>query len=183
MRKLAATALTALTLSLMGSVAALADHDVPNQGPRNPQYQAPVNPGPGPNSQLNQNPRGPRGGQFDEHFDDDDFDGGRGFNDHRFDNDSRFNLRFDFGRHNGSFDRWERGWGFGNWNNQHRFHQPLNYWRLTRILERQGFYGVRGLQKARFGFGYRAFAFTGRGRPVMLRLNPYTGRVMDVRYI
>ena len=187
MRKLTATALTALTLSLMGSAAALADAP-PRQGPQGPgynqPYQGPQNPQPG-QGQWNQ---GPRGGQFgDRDFDRDRFEGGRhgdrGFNDHRFDNDRRFNRNFNFDRHFGNFDRWERGWNHGNWHNQHRFHQPLNHWRLIRQLERQGFYGVRGLRKARFGFGYRAFAFNYRGQPVMLRVNPFTGRVMDVRYI
>jgi hypothetical protein len=50
-------------------------------------------------------------------------------------------------------------------------------------VEAQGFYGVRGLREARWGKGYRAFAYNFRGRPVMLRINPYNGRVMDVRFI
>lgn len=199
MRKLATTALTALSISLLGSAAALAD-SAPYQGPQGPRHQGPgyTQPHNGPQTpqpgqgQWNQ---GPRGG--DRNFDDDRFDNGRsddgrfeggrfgdrGFEDHRFDNDRRFNKRFNFNSHFGSFDRWERGWGNGNWHNQYRFHQPMSYWRLVRVLERQGFYGVRGLQKARGGFGYRAFAFNYRGQPVMLRVNPFTGRVMDVRYI
>lgn len=186
MRKFAATALTALTLSLMGSAAALAD-SAPYQGPGyNQQYNGPQGPrGPLPPQ------GGPQGGYHDDHFDADDrrlgdrggWRGDRGFDDHRFDNDRRFNRNFNFNLHFGNFDRWERGWGYGNWHNQYRFQQPMNTWRLIRRLEAQGFYGVRGLQKARFGFGYRAFAFNYRGQPVMLRVNPFTGRVMDVRYI
>jgi hypothetical protein len=191
----------------MGSAAALAD-SAPDQGPRGPrnqgpgynqQYNGPQNPQPG-QGQWNQGPRGPQGGYADEHFDGDDDGrfgdrrhgdrrhgdrrfGDRGYDDHRFDGDRRFNPRFNFDLQFGNFDRWERGWGHGNWGNQHRFHQPMNHWRLVRVLERQGFYGVRGLRQARWGFGYRAFAFNQRGRPVMLRINPYSGRVMDVRYI
>jgi hypothetical protein len=189
MRKLATTALTALSISLLGSAAALAD-SAPYQGPQGSGYQGPgynqphngpQNPHPG-QGQWNQ---GPRGGDRD--FDDERFDNGRfgdrGFNDNRFDNDRRFNRNFNFNLHFGNFDRWERGWGYGNYQNQYRFHRQLNTWQIMRRLEAQGFYGVRGLQKARGGFGYRAFAFNQRGRPVMLRVNPFTGRVMDVRYI
>lgn len=187
MRKLA-TALTALSITLMGSAAALADHNGPQQLPGYQQpYGGPQNPQSG---QWNQGPRGPQGGFRDDYFDpndrrfgDRDFDDERGFDDHRFDGDRRFNRNFDFKLHFGNFDRWERGWGYGNWNNQHRFHQPMNTWRLIRRLEAQGFYGVRGLRNARWGFGLRAFAFNYRGQPVMLRVNPYTGRVMDVRYL
>lgn len=186
MRKLA-TALTALSITLMGSTAALAD--APYQGQRQgPGYNQPHT-GPQHQGQWNQGSRDPQGGFRDEHFDPNerfgerDFRGGRGFDDHRFDGDRRFNRNFNFNLHLGSFDRWERGWGHGNWQNQYRFQQPMNTWRLVRRLEAQGFYGVRGLQKARFGFGYRAFAFNYRGQPVMLRVNPYTGRVMDVRYL
>ncbi|NOT41942.1 MAG: hypothetical protein HOP13_15800 [Alphaproteobacteria bacterium] len=218
MRKLATTALTALSISLLGSAAALADH-APQQGPQGPgyqgpgynqQYNGPQNPQPG-QGQWNQGPRSggpgngqwnqnPQGGQYgdrrldDDRFNDDRFGGergyddgrfggGRGYDDHRFDGDRRFNRNFDFRLHFGNFDRWERGWGYGNYHNQYQSHQPLNHWRLVRVLERQGFYGVRGLRQAHRGWGLRAFAFNQRGRPVMLRVNPYTGRVMDVRYI
>jgi hypothetical protein len=103
-------------------------------------------------------------------------------NDDGYRGDRSRDRSFNFGRHEGNFDRWERGWGdrgFG----QHRHHRPLSYWQLTRRLEFQGYYGVRGLRKSHFGWGYRAFAFTGRGRPVMLHINPYSGRVINVRYV
>lgn len=188
MRKLATTALTALTLSLMGSAAALADHNDANQGPGyNQQYNGPYNPQPG-QGQWNQGPRGGQwndgrqGGYQDEYFDDNDrrYDGDRSDrrHDRRFD-DRRFNFQLHFG----NFDRWERGWGYGNYHNQYRSHQPLSHWQIVRRLERQGYYGVRHLQRARGGFGYRAFAFTHRGQPVMLRVNPFTGRVMAARYV
>jgi hypothetical protein len=108
-----------------------------------------------------------------------DYDGGeRGDNGRGYGND----RNYDFGRHEGNFDRWERGWDrheFG----ESRHHGKLSYWRIVRRLEAQGFYGVRGLRPSRYGFGWRAFAFTGRGRPVMLHINPYTGRVLNVRYV
>lgn len=103
-------------------------------------------------------------------------------NDDAYRGDRGRDRSFNFGRHEGNFDRWERGWGdrgFG----EYRHHRPLSYWQLTRRLERQGYYGVRGLRKSHFGWGYRAFAFTGRGRPVMLHINPYSGRVINVRHV
>jgi|CXWL01.1.fsa_nt_gi hypothetical protein len=192
MRKFATTALTALTISLLGSAAALAD--APYQGQQSPGYNQPYSgpqqPGaPRGNGQWNQNQQGGQYGDRrhdDDRYDDDDrFGGERGYDDRgRYNRDHRFNDRnFNFQLQFGNFDRWERGWGYGTYQNQYRFHRQLNTWQIVRRLEAQGYYGVRGLQKARFGFGYRAFAFNYRGRPVMLRVNPFTGRVMDVRYI
>lgn len=88
----------------------------------------------------------------------------------------------DWGRHERGFDRWERGWGRGDRDyGQHE--RGLSHWQIVRRLERQGFYGVRGLREARWGWGLRAFAHDRRGRPVMLRVNPYNGRVIDLRYV
>jgi hypothetical protein len=168
----------------MGSAAAFAQAGAPGYGPQHngqPGYQQNY----GPNA-----PRpphaGPQGGHQDQWQRDGRFDreygSGRGFDDHRFDRDKRFDLRFNFGLHNGQFDRWERGWGYGDYG-QFRHGQPLSKWQIVRRLEAQGFYGVRNLQKARNGFGLRAFAFNRRGAPVMLRINPFTGRVMDARYL
>ena len=211
MRKAALTALAALTMSLMGSAAALADSgfggspdgqfrvDPAPNGPRgnwNGQPNIPLPPPPvGPQGGYGQGgyggERGQTGGYHDEWsrngFDDHGFGGERG--DHgdrgygrRYDRNDRFFLQFDFGRFGGNFDRWERGWnhdGYDSWN--HR--RPLNSWQLARALEVQGYYGVRDLRPARWGFGYRAFAFNYRGMPVMIRINPYNGRVIDVRYL
>ena len=166
MRKLATTALTALSITLLGSAAALAD--APYQGSQGQSY----------NQQYNGQQGQWRGG--DRNADD------RRYDDRRHDDNDRFrraNRNFNFSLHFGNFDRWERGWGYGTYQNQFRFHRVLSTWQIVRMLERQGYYGVSHLQKARGGFGYRAFAFNHRGRPVMLRVNPYTGRVMDVRYI
>jgi hypothetical protein len=191
MRKVAATALTALTLSLMGSAAAFADAQPgygPGSGYTQPRQEQRYNGPMGPNGPVAPRPHsgGQQGGYHDQWSRDGRFDrdygGEQGFDDHRFDRDNRFDLRFDFGRHNGNFDRWERGWGYNDYG-QFRHGRPLNRWQLVRRLEAQGFYGVRGLKKARFGFGLRAFAFNHRGMPVMLRVNPFTGRVMDARYI
>ena len=174
MRKLMTTVATALTLGVMG-VAAPAMADAPQATGYNQTFGGPK----GSQAQF--------GEKFDERrFGDRDFEdrrfGDKGLDDHRFDRDGRFSITIDFGRHGGQFDRWERGWGdtgFGD----HRFHKPMSYWRLVRRLEVQGFYGVRGLRPARTGFGYRAFAYNFRGQPVMLRINPYTGRVLAVRHI
>ena len=88
----------------------------------------------------------------------------------------------DWNRQEGNFDRWEHGWGRAGWDND-RHGNALPYWRLVRRVEQQGYYGVRGLRPSHGGWGYRAFAFNYRGHPVMLRINPYNGRVLDVRYV
>lgn len=88
----------------------------------------------------------------------------------------------DFSRYDRSFDRWERGWGRGERDYRHH-DRTLSHWQIVRRLERQGFYGVRGLREARWGWGLRAYAYDRRGRPVMLRVNPYNGRVIDLRYV
>lgn len=88
----------------------------------------------------------------------------------------------DWGRHDRGFDQWERGWGRADRGyGQHE--RTMSHRQIIRRLERQGFFGVRGLREARWGWGLRAFAEDRRGRPVMLRVNPYSGRVMDVRYV
>ncbi len=88
----------------------------------------------------------------------------------------------DWGRHDRGFDRWERGWGRGDGHYGHN-ERILSRWQIVRQLERQGFYGVQGLREARWGWGLRAYAYDRRGRPVMLRVNPYNGRVIDLRYV
>jgi len=153
MRKLVTLAATALTL---GTLAFAAPAFADGNGPNRYGY----------------NQAAPYQNQND--YNDDRYNG-------RNDRDHDFDRRDD--RRDGNFDRWERGWGPAFGGQTLGFHQPLNYWQITHRLERQGYYGVRGLRPSRFGFGWRAFAFVGRGQPVMLRINPYTGRVLDVRYI
>lgn len=108
--------------------------------------------------------------------------------DYRYPRDGRFDRRYydryDFNSHNGNFDRWERGWNRHGYDDRHyRYQKPMSLRKIVRSLAHQGFYGVRGLERARYGWGYRAFAFDQRGRPVMLRVNAFNGRVMQVRYI
>lgn len=158
MRKLVTVAATALTLGLM-TFAAPAFADEYGRGNRDGQRQS---------DQY-------QGNQYDNQGD---------YKSQARKHGPKVDRGYDFGRQEGNFDRWENGWRpeIG----QHRFgyhQQPLNYWQLVRRLERQGYYGVRGLRPAHNGRGWRAFAFVGRGMPVMLRINPYTGRVIDVRYI
>lgn len=155
MHKFVTSAATALTLSLLGFAnPAMADHFGDNNQQRG-QYE---NGGEG--SGYGQQPGYGRQN-----------DGYRG-------RDGRQN----FDRYEGNSDRWERGWGRGRNENSHN-DRPMPYWRLVRRLEQQGYYGVRGLRESRHGFGLRAFAFNYRGMPVMLRVNPYSGRVLDVRYV
>jgi len=163
MRKLVTAIATAATLGLMAASApAFADHD------DNP-YKG--------NNQYNQN-------QYDDQ------DAYQGQYQGQWNNRGRrnFDRRFNFDRHERGFDNWERGWGHdGGWGydgyHQFRHHQPLSYWRLIRRIEAQGYFGVRGLRKSHWGWGYRAFAFTRYGQPVMLRVNPYSGRVIRVRHL
>jgi hypothetical protein len=158
MRQLVTIAATALTLSMLSlATPALADHNVPGGNGPNNQYQ---------NNQYD-NDNGHRGDRGRD-------DGYRG--------DRGRDRSFNFDRQERNFDRWERGWGNHGYN-QFRHQRPLSYWQLTRRLQAQGYYGVRGLRKSHFGYGWRAFAFTGRGRPVMLQINPYSGRVLNVRYV
>ena len=164
MRKLVTLAATALTLSALSiATPALAEHGTTGGSGPNTQYQ---------NNQYNNDDayRGDRDRGYGE-------DRGR-----HGDRDFRGDRNFNFDRHERSFDGWERGWGHQGYN-EFRHQQPLSYWRLVRRLEAQGYYGVRGLRRSRHGFGWRAFAYTGRGRPVMLQINPYSGRVLNVRYV
>lgn len=172
MRKFVTVAATALTIGALGfATPAFADHANPNGGNYG-QYQ---NNGQdyGPNGYSDRG-YGDRG--YGDRGYDNQRDGGR------YDNDRRGDRGYDWNRHEGNLDRWERGWQRGGWQNDHRGNQ-LSHWQLVRRLERQGYYGVRGLRPARFGWGWKAFAFNYRGRPVMLRVNPYNGRVLDVRYV
>jgi hypothetical protein len=158
MRKLLTTAAAALALSAMGLAApAFADEDRDGRGPRGSYDQGYQHQGEQP---------GDRGYRDRDHGDDRDYD----------------RRGFDFDRHERSLDAWERGWRRDGQRWQGR-HGVLPYRLLVRRLAQQGYYSVRGLKPGRFGFGWRAFAFTGRGHPVMLRINPYTGRVLDVRYV
>lgn len=128
------------------------------------------------NNYGNRNPSGSYG--QNQQYDDDDYDRG----DRRGDNGTWRRDRDDrnFDRHERRFDQWERGWrdDFGP---QYGRHKPLSYRQLVRRLEFQGYYGVRNLRKSHWGGAWRAFAYSGRGRPVMLRINPYTGRVLAAR--
>ncbi len=128
------------------------------------------------NNYGNRNPSGSYA--QNQQYDDDDYDRG----DRRGDNGTWRRDRDDrnFDRHERRFDQWERGWrdDFGP---QYGRHKPLSYRQLVRRLEFQGYYGVRNLRKSHWGGAWRAFAYWGRGRPVMLRINPYTGRVLAAR--
>jgi hypothetical protein len=157
MRKLVTAAATALTLAFAAATPALADH---NDNGGYPYQGGGYSNGPS--------------GNYDQY--DDQYDGYRGPRDNRF-------REFNFDRHNGNFDSWERGWRHDRGYDGYRHQSPMSYRKLVRALRYQGYYGVRGLQRARWGFGYRAFAFDRRGMPVMLRVNPYNGRVIDVRYV
>lgn len=156
MRKLVTAAATAFALTLGLAAPALADHSTYGNG----------------------NP----GGTYGQDRQDDNYDrnGRRG---DTYDGQRGRDGRYDFDRAERRLDNWERGWRHDNGWNNHRHHRTLSYHQLIRRLEYQGYYGVRGLRPARWGFGWRAFAYTGRGRPVMLRVNPYNGRVLDVRHL
>jgi hypothetical protein len=166
MRKFVTAAATALTLGVLSiSTPALADQNSDFRGYHGPQgnYQQHQAPGYGAPGHPGWGYDAPRGRDRDDGF-------------------RRGDRQFDWNRHEGNFDRWERGWNRGDREFMHHG-RALSPRQLVRRVEAQGFYGVRGLRDARWGKGYRAFAYTFRGRPVMLRINPYNGRVMDVRFI
>jgi hypothetical protein len=66
---------------------------------------------------------------------------------------------------------------------QYRYQKPMSQRKLIRALAYQGFYGVRGLQRTRSAWSYRAFAFDRSGRAVMVSVNAFNGRVTNVRYV
>ncbi len=154
MRKFVTAAAAAMALTLGVASPAFADQNYPYQGGQN-------------QGQNNQ-------GQY-------------GDDDYRYPQDRRveprYNDNYNFDRQNGNFDRWERGWGDQYNDNRYRYQKPLSHKKLVRALAYQGYYGVRNLQKSRWGSDYRAFAFNRAGRPVMLRVNAFTGIVRDVRYL
>jgi hypothetical protein len=170
MRNLVTAAAAALAMTLSLAAPALADHGT-NNGPNNgqPGYGQPGYGQPGYGQPGYGQPSG-------------DEDRGYGRGGPRGPGYGRGDERFDFDRHDRGFDRWERGWDRHGFRDHYR-HRPLSHWQIIRRLEVQGYYGVRGLRPTRYGFGWRAFAFVGRGHPVMIRVNPYTGRVIDVRRI
>jgi hypothetical protein len=158
MRTIVTTAATALALALATfTTPAMADQYVPHRGDR-----------------------GQETGQYQDYGTAPDFRGGpsRG----EYDHNRRAEGRYDFDRQEGAYRNWEDGWSrpgherFGNG-------RTLHPWKMIRRLERQGFYGVRGLRPSERGWGWRAFAFTYRGQPVLLRINPYSGAVIDVRRV
>jgi hypothetical protein len=171
MRKFVTAAATALTLGVLSvSTPALADQNGGYNGYHAPQGNFQLHPAPGYGAPGYVAPGHPGRG-YDAPYRDRDDDGYR-----------RGDRQFDWNRHEGNFDRWERGWNRGDREFYHHG-RALSPRQLIRRVEAQGFYGVRGLRDARWGKGYRAFAYNFRGRPVMLRINPYNGRVMDVRFI
>lgn len=175
MRKYVTAAATAFTLGFLGLAAPAMADQYQHQGNNSQQgqYQNQGNYG-----QQGQYQGQGNGSQAYGH------DGGEGaYNTHdRGDNAWRGGRNNDWNRYEGRSDGWERGWIRGSWQDD-RGGNALSYGRLVRRIEQQGYYGVRGLRESRYGWGYRAFAYNFRGAPVMLRINPYNGRVLDVRFI
>ena len=168
MRKFVTAAATALTIGMLSvSAPAMADAYNGPQGNHGPQGNYQSQPGYG--------APGYKAPGYDARYDRDDR-----FERDRDDGFRRGDHQFDWNRHEGNFDRWERGWKRDQFQGHGRI---LSHRQLVRRLEAQGYYGVRGLREARWGWGLRAFAYNFRGRPVMLRINPYSGRVMDVRFV
>jgi len=90
-----------------------------------------------------------------------------------------------YDRGEGQFQSWERGWGRDGGHGYHdRRGRVLGHWQLVRRIERQGYYDVRRLRPSRHGFGWRAFArYRIDGHRAMLRINPFTGRVIAARHL
>ena len=83
----------------------------------------------------------------------------------------------------GNQDRYGSQYNDDRYGNQYRYQKPMSLKKIARALAYQGFYGVRGLQRTRWGSDYRAYAFDRNRRPVVLRVNAFNGRVSDVRYL
>lgn len=175
MRNTVTAAAAALFLTLGLAAPALADHsDYGNRGPGG-SYGAPRH-----DSNDKDDRRGGRSDDWQRGGQNDDWQRDRGRDgDWRRGRDDR---RTDFNRHERRFDHWERGWR-NDFGHQWRHGRPLSYHQIVFRLQRQGYYGVHNLRKSRWSGAWRAFAYTGRGRPVMLQINPYNGRVMSVRYL
>jgi hypothetical protein len=96
-----------------------------------------------------------------------------------FGNNDNHNLGYNAPRRD--LGDWERTWG--PWQGE-RFgaHDTLPGWQLVRRLEAQGYHNVTNLTPGRFGNGWRALA-SYRHSPVVVRLDPFTGRVLAARYV
>lgn len=165
MRKLLMAATMLTTIGFAGATTALADG-----------YNGHSGSGGGYSGSYDGNYNGGEGGE-------------QGSNDRRYGNQGYGDRGY--GDHGGEqgFDRyddrrdrdWERSWR--RWDNYRDHDQVLPYWKLERRIERQGYFNVRNLRQSRFGFGWKAFAQDRFRRPVVLRVNPFDGRVLDVRVI
>jgi hypothetical protein len=126
--------------------------------------------------------QGGQGNNDDDYYDDrdDDRGHGRGSRGHDRRDDDRA-----YDRNERDFQGWEQSWrrpgdGWGH----HGHDRTLTYRQIVRRIERQGYYDVRRLQPSRHGFGWRAFArFRLDGRIAMLRIDPYSGRVIAARRV
>ena len=169
MRKLALAAL--LTVSALGAAPAMADSAYPYQAGQERGWDRDRD---GRNDRLEDR-------AYDQRFDRD----RDGRNDRLEDRayDQRFDRRGDrhgYGYGSGysprQYGQWYPGW-------RHSWYESrdvLPPHRLVRRIERQGFFGVRTFGFSRRGV-VRAAAFDQYRRPVTLRVDPYTGAVLQVR--
>lgn len=181
MRNLVTAVAATLALTMGVASPALADQNYPyqnnqNQGPYNNQNQGPYNQNQGPYNQGAQGPYNQGQGQYDDD------------SDYRYpqqgNRDRRYYDNYNFNQYSGTMDNWERSWRYDRrFEQQYRYKKQLSPKKVVRALAYQGYYGVRNLQKSRFGWDWRAFAFNRNGRPVIVRVNAFTGMVVDVRYL
>jgi hypothetical protein len=163
MRKLVLAAL--VSVSALAAVPAMADSAYPYQSHQGRNWDRDND---GRNDRLEDR-------AYDQRFDRD----RDGRNDRQ--EDRAFDQRFGGGSGFGQgytprlYGQWYPGWQHSWYENR----QILPPQRLIRRIERQGFYGVRPMGFSRRGM-IRVIAFDQWRRPVTLRVDPYSGRVLRV---
>jgi hypothetical protein len=118
--------------------------------------------------------------QDDHGYRDNDRSGGRGYGHDGWSNGGYGDNRrgeFGFGYSQQLYSGWYPGWRNSWWDGRHVMPRHV----LARKLARQGFYDVRPAGFTHRGL-IRVYAVNGYRRPVVLAVDPYTARVLRVRF-
>ena len=92
----------------------------------------------------------------------------------------------EYGGYNEGYSQFGQGYfapefGYGEGWNSYALPMALSYPAVRYVLAQQGYFSVRDVHAVRYAYGWRACAQDRWGRPVVLRLDPFTGRVLRVR--